>query len=133
MKTMTYLLASLIAIVPGFCQTLTQGERDRALSELYASRKVFLDSVAGVTDAQWNFKPAPDVWSIAECAEHIAVSEDQLMGFVHKLMESPAEPDKRALAKGNDETVLKATADRSHKAKARSFWSRRIARPRRRR
>jgi hypothetical protein len=118
MNMTTCLLASLIATVPGFCQTLTQGERDRALSELYATRKVFLDSVAGLTEAQWNFKPAPDVWSIAECAEHITLSEDLIAGRARQMMESPAEPDKRALTKGKDEAILKGAADRSQKFKA---------------
>jgi hypothetical protein len=118
MKTTFCLLLSLVSLVPGFAQTLTQGERDRALSELYASRKQFLDSVAGLTEAQWNFKPAPAVWSIAECAEHIAVSEDLLLDMLPKLLQSPSEPQKRAEVKGKDEFVLKAMVDRSHKFQA---------------
>src|SRR5438045_3372548 len=72
------LIVSLVLTIaaPAFGETLTQGERERAMSELHATRKQFLDSVAGLSDAQWNFKPAPDVRSVAEVAEHIAVSED---------------------------------------------------------
>src|SRR5438270_4477052 len=112
------LFLSLVSLISGFAQTLTQGERDRALSELYASRKQFLDSIAGLSEAQWNFKPAPNVWSIAECAEHITVSEDMLNDTVPKLLQSPAEPQKRAVVKGRDEFLLKAMVDRSHKAQA---------------
>jgi hypothetical protein len=118
MKMILCLALSLIATTAGFAQTLTQGERDRALSELYVSRKQFLDSVAGLSEAQWNFKPAPAVWSIAQCAEHIAVSEDLLLNSLPKLMQSPAEPQKRAEVKGKDELVLKQTLDRSHKFQA---------------
>jgi hypothetical protein len=119
MKTSFCLMLSLVALVPGFAQTLTQNERNRALSELYASRKVFLDSVAGLTEAQWSYKPAPDVWSIAECAEHIALSEDLLFGVVsEKVMKSAADPDKAAAVKGKDEMVLKGVIDRSQKFKA---------------
>jgi hypothetical protein len=118
MKMILCLALSLIAITAGFAQTLTQGERDRALSELYVSRKQFLDSVAGLSEAQWNFKPAPAVWSIAECAEHIAVADDLLLNGLPKLMQSPAEPQKRAEVKGKDELVLKQTLDRSHKFQA---------------
>src|SRR5436190_20236160 len=107
MKITFGLLLSLISLTVGFAQTLTQGERDRALSELYASRKQFLDSIAGLTEAQWNFKPAPNVWSIAECAEHIALSEDLLLDSLPKLMQSPSEPEKRAVVKGKEEFVLK--------------------------
>jgi hypothetical protein len=118
MKTTLCLLLSLASLTPAFAEPLTQGERDRALSELYATRKQFLDSVAGLSDAQWNFKPAPNVWSIAECAEHIAVSEDLLLSTLPKLLQSPAEPQKRAAVKGKDEIVLKAMVDRSHKFQA---------------
>jgi hypothetical protein len=118
MKTILCLALSLIGTTAGFAQTLTQGERDRALSELYVSRKQFLDSVGGLSEAQWNFKPAPAVWSIAECAEHIAVSEDMLLSSLPKLMQSPAEPQKRAEVKGKDELILKQTVDRSHKFQA---------------
>jgi len=118
MRITCCLLSALVAVAPVFAEGLTQGERDRALSELYASRKQFLDSIAGLTEAQWNFKPAPNVWSIAECAEHIALSEDLLLDSLPKLMQSPSEPEKRAVVKGKEEFVLKAMLDRSHKAQA---------------
>lgn len=119
MKTTLCLYLCLAAsLAPGFAASLTQGERDRALSELYASRKQFLDSLAGLTEAQWNFKPAPGVWSIAECAEHIAATEDLLLDGLPKMMQSPADPGKRAEVKGKDERVLKETLDRSQKLKA---------------
>jgi hypothetical protein len=118
MRTTFCLLAALLCLPPVFAQSLTQGERDRALSELYAGRKQFLDSIAGLTEAQWNFKPAPNVWSIAECAEHITVSDDFLLESLPKLVKSPAEPEKRAQVKGKDEFILKAMVDRSHKAQA---------------
>ena len=111
-------MLGLLSLAPGFAETLTQGERDRALSELYASRKQFTDSVAGLTEAQWNFKPAPAVWSIAECAEHIALAEDLLLDSLPKLMQAPAEPQKRAEVKGKDELVLKGAVDRSQKFQA---------------
>jgi hypothetical protein len=118
MRTTNLLLAALVCITPVFAEGLTQGERDRALSELYVGRKQFLDSIAGLTEAQWNFKPAPNVWSIAECAEHIAVSDDFLLESLPKLVKSPAEPEKKAQVKGKDDFMLKAMVDRSHKAQA---------------
>lgn len=118
MRTFLPLALSLLSFTAAFADPLTQGERDRALSELYASRKQFLDSVAGLTEAQWSFKPAPNVWSIAECAEHIAVSEDVLFGRVAAILQSPAEPEKRAQAKGKDALVLQGMLDRSRKFQA---------------
>jgi uncharacterized damage-inducible protein DinB len=118
MRTMLCCLFTLSAITPAFAQSLSQGDRDRALSELHASRKQFLDSVADLTEAQWNFKPAPEVWSIAECAEHITLSEDLIMGVVRKALASPADPAKKEEVKGKDQKVLEAVVDRSQKFKA---------------
>ncbi|MCL5745994.1 MAG: DinB family protein [Acidobacteria bacterium] len=112
-------LCFLLAFSSLFAQMLTEGERGRALSELQGTRKLFLDSVADLSDAQWNFKPDARTWSIGECAEHIALSEDELFAMVtNKIMKSPADPAKRAETKGKDETVLRIIADRSKKSQA---------------
>jgi hypothetical protein len=95
--------------------TLDNGERDRAMSYLHSSRKLFLDATDHLTPAQWSFKPAPERWSIAEVAEHLALTEDYLFGFVQKLAQGPAE-DKKTTA--TDADVLKKMTDRSVKAQA---------------
>lgn len=118
MKLFTTLTIALAMVVPCLADSLTPDERNRAMSELHASRKGFLDSVAGLSEAQWNFKPDPEVWSIAECAEHIAVSEDKMFELIGKMMKSPADPSKKQEAQGKDEIVLKAVPDRSQKFKA---------------
>src|SRR6202011_1383100 len=80
----------LAAIVcPVAAEPLTQGERDFAMSSMQATRKLFLDSVAGLSAAQWNFKAAPERWSIAECAEHIALSEDMLANMAKGTLKNP--------------------------------------------
>jgi len=97
-------------------QTLTQHEREFAMSHLHASRKIFLDAVAGLTPEQWNFKPSPERWSVAECAEHITVSEDFIFGLIqNQILKSPAAPEKRAEVKGKDEAVVQQIPDRSQK------------------
>src|SRR5436190_160038 len=99
--------------------TLTPEERTRAIDYLSQTRKDFLASVDGVSDAQWKFKAAPDRWSIAETAEHITVAEQMIWDLISgKIMKSPAAPEKRAEAKGKEEKILAAIPDRSHKAQA---------------
>ena len=116
MNKLLIVSAVLSIAAPAFAETLTQGERERAMSELHATRKQFLDSVSGLSDAQWNFKPAPDVWSVAEVAEHIAVSEDMIFKVVtEQVMKTPAAPEKKAEVKGKDELVLEKTVDRRKK------------------
>lgn len=97
-------------------QVLSPNERVRAVAELEASRKVFLDATRGLSPAQWNYKPSPDRWSIAECSEHIALAEDVIFGAVtDQLMKTPAEAPAGA---SRDEEILKAVEDRSQKFKA---------------
>jgi hypothetical protein len=99
--------------------TLTKEERDRAMDYLKQTQKDFLASIEGVSEAQWKFKAAPDRWSIAETAEHIALTEQTIWELVSgKIMKSPPTPEKRAEAKGKDETILTVIPDRSRKAQA---------------
>ena len=112
----------LVTVAALSADSLVQGERDRAMSHLHATRKFFLDSVANLTAAQWNFKAAPDRWSIAECAEHIAVSEDSLFDLVtKKIMVAPPSASVPTNQKEIDEPLLKRLVDRSEKAQAPEF------------
>ena len=100
-------------------KTLTKEERDRAIEYLKQTQKDFLAATEGLSDAQWKFKAAPDRWSIAETAEHIAVTEQTIWELVSgKIMKSPATPEKAAEAKGKDEIILSKVPDRSKKAQA---------------
>src|SRR6266403_228164 len=69
------LAAPMFAGGPG---TMNEAERAFLIEQLELSKKNMLASIAGLTEAQWRFKPAPNVWSVAECAEHIILSEDFL-------------------------------------------------------
>ncbi len=118
MKKLLLLLA-VAAAVPLCAETLTQDERDFAVSNIQASRKMFLDSIANVSEAQWKFKPAPDRWSIAECAEHIALSEDGLLELVtQKILKSEAVARENPASRAQDEAILKLVRDRGKKANA---------------
>jgi len=102
--------------------TLSAEERENALKSLQATHDAFLQSIAGLSEKQWRFKPGPDRWSVAEVSEHIAISESTILGMVQgKIMTSPADPAGRAEVAGKDEMVLKMVPDRSHKAQAPEF------------
>lgn len=85
---------------------------------LKQTRQEFLDATKGLSNGQWKFKAAPDRGSIAETAEHIALTEERIWGLIGKTMKAPAAPEKRAAVKGKDEIILKAIPDRSTKADA---------------
>jgi len=116
MKKLICIFPLTLAVAPLFAATLTQADRDRAIAELTASRQQFLDSVAGLSPAQWNFKPDEKTWSVAECAEHIALSEDLIFGSVTRIVQAPAAPDQKSAV--TDDFILKALVNRSHKFQA---------------
>ena len=71
-------------------QDVTNLEREQALHYLAETRAGVIEAVKGLSDAQFNFKPAPDRWSVAECLEHIAIVEDlALNGIRPRLEKSP--------------------------------------------
>ena len=99
-------------------QSLSAADREKALKYLESTKQGVADATAGLSAAQWNFKPAPDKWSIAEVIEHIAAAEDFLRArIVEKVMVGPARPAGENVAE-IDEMVLKMVPDRSHPAQA---------------
>jgi hypothetical protein len=72
---------------------ITDKERETALALLARSRTAVLNAVAGVTDDQARWKPAPERWSILEYVEHLAVSDDALVALVKRSLQSPAQPE----------------------------------------
>ena len=113
------LLAVAMLLMPAADQTLSPAEREHAVAELESSRTAFLEATNGLSEAQWNFKPAPDRWSIAECAEHIGVTETFILSLItEKALKGPAEPEKRAMVQGKDSTMMTMAVDRSAKFKA---------------
>ena len=117
-RILTIAIVLLCAATSAFSQTLTAADRDPALQYLESTRQAVPDATAGLSEAQWNCKPAPDRWSIAEVVEHIAAAEDYLMGMVtSQVMKAPARPagdDVKAI----DDMVVTKVPDRSRKAQA---------------
>jgi len=118
--TSLLVLVSLLVVAgaPLRAESLTKAERERLVNHLQKTRQFLLDEVAGLSEAQANFKPAEDRWSIAECAEHITLSEDFLRGAVGQAMQAPAAPERKEELKGKEDQVLQFVTDRSQKFQA---------------
>lgn len=113
--------AAVIAILAGAvgarAQEVSQAEKDRALQYLESTKKNIQEATKGLSEAQWNFKPGPDRWSVAQVMEHIAAAEDFLRGLIQEqVMKAPADPSRDL--KKTDDAVLAMVPDRSHKAQA---------------
>jgi hypothetical protein len=100
-------------------QQLTQTDRDWALQYLESTKATLLAATKGLTEAQWNFKPVPDRWSVAQVMEHIAASEDFVRDDLlkEKVMVSPPGQADRDVKK-IDQAVLTMIPDRTRKAQA---------------
>jgi hypothetical protein len=116
-RTLFALLAAAFFSATANAQTLSQAEKDKALQYLETTKQEVLASVKGLSPAQWNFKSAPDRWSVAECMEHIASAEDFLRGMItEQVMKSPAVPGRDAAK--IDEGIMKMVPDRTVKRQA---------------
>jgi hypothetical protein len=111
-----FLLATFFSAASN-AQELSQADKDKTLQYLEATKKGVLAAVEGLSSAQWNFKSAPDRWSVAECMEHIASAEDFIRGLItDQVMKSPAAPG-RDVAK-IDEGIINGVPDRTVKRQA---------------
>jgi len=95
-------------------QNKTQS-KEELLKYMQQTRKDFEKSVKGLSDAQLNFKPAPDKWSVKEVSEHIALAESFLGDAAQKVLTTPVADKKSDV---NDAQFQAKITDRSKKAQA---------------
>jgi hypothetical protein len=111
--------ATASTAAPASSNKLTPAERDAALKDLETTRQAFVASIKGLNDAQMRWKPSPDRWSVAEVAEHIAISEERLFGMItQKIMIEPPNKDLLAQVDRDDDKLRRAVVDRSTKRQA---------------
>jgi len=109
----------ILTAAPILAGGISDSERASLIDHLNKTKAKFHAAVAGLSEAQYNFKAAPERWSIAECAEHIAVSEDMIRSLVtDRVLKTPASPDNIAVRVKNDAMILTGLTDRSQKFKA---------------
>ncbi len=118
---MKKLLALAILAAPMFAAsngTLTDAERTYLVEQLEMSKKGMIASISGLTQAQWEFKPAPAVWSVKECAEHIILAEDYIFGASQGILKSPAVDRPERSNAQVDRMLVAGVQDRTQKATA---------------
>ena len=125
-RTMMWLLGAALLLVaaaagPAQAQNLTKADREQLVNYLKETRDNLQKATKGLSAEQLNFKAAPERWSVAECLEHIAASEDLLFGMIQeKVMKSPAPEVAFDAAKlhETDAKIKMMITDRSQKAQA---------------
>lgn len=112
--------SSFIAPYPTGIKSVKE-DKTLLITQLQQTRDNLLKDIQGLTDAQLEYKPAPDRWSVIECLEHITLIEKAIWEGEQHLMQAPANPEKRKEIKTTDEQIIKNVEDRSHKVKAPDF------------
>ena len=114
-KHISVLLACAAMASPSLSAApLSNTDRQQLLDHLYKTRQLLVETLRGLTSEQLNFKPAPDRWSILQCAEHLTLAEPFLMTRVEK--GTPVEKGKPAVP--TDDTILKDWGTAAEKVKA---------------
>jgi hypothetical protein len=96
---------------------ITDKERKVAIDLLQQTEQGVIHAIAGLSDAQLNFKPAPDRWSVLECIKHIAVSEQSLWHVTDSAIRGAVNPEKRSEIKTTDEQLVQMVESREKKVK----------------
>ncbi|MEO9484794.1 MAG: DinB family protein [Ekhidna sp.] len=120
MKKTILTLAILLTVSVALSQTtISNTERKKALTHLKATQSELVSLVNGLEENQVNFKMDENSWSIAECLEHIAISEKNLIGMIQGGLEGESDPSKRSEVAMSDDQILGLITSREQKVKTR--------------
>ena len=119
-RTNGYVLLILL-VLTGFAgrvtnDTLNSKERRYLITHLKDTRANLLQSVQGLSDAQLDYKPAKDGWSVRQCLMHIIMVEKTFTTLANETLKQPS--DKSKTSKINDEELVAAMTNRTKKFSA---------------
>lgn len=117
MKRLSILLTALFFGFTAGNNSITEQERKTAVDLLQQTEQGVIKSVEGLSDAQLNFKPAPDRWSVLECVKHIAITEQALWHVTDSVLHQNANPEKRSEIKATDDQIVPMIESRTKKVK----------------
>ncbi len=89
---------------------ITAAERAKGMYFMEAANRKLFAAVEGLTPEQWNFKPAPDRWSVAETLEHLTIIQDVVLGILAKLNTGAVAPAGHTSRHTDQIFEIKATA-----------------------
>ena len=120
-RTSVLLFTILMAAAGAYGQTISQDDRQKLINHLERTRNGVIEATKGLSDAQLNFKAGPFRWSVAQCVEHIALSEGFLFRIgTEQALKTPVQATRKLqqqIADG-DAFILKNIPDRSSRFQA---------------
>jgi len=117
MKYLSTAICLFVTVAAFAADAPAASDRDALIAQLQRTESRFLASVEGLSEAQWSYKPAPERWSVAECAEHITAAESFIRNLVADSMKGELAADVAGTT-NQDQKILTFLVDRSTKFKA---------------
>lgn len=118
MKKIILPIVLLVLVGFGLVTTgISDEERDMTTAELMKTQERLTSVVGGLNEMQLAFKPTAESWSIAECVEHLAISEEMIGGMLQGALKTPADATKRDSVKISDEKLMGMISSRDKKVK----------------
>jgi hypothetical protein len=118
MKRITLSLLVLALVSFSIITTgLTDAERKMAADHLTKTHERLISTIDELTDEQLNFKATPESWSIAECVEHLTISENMFNGMLQGALKTPANTALRDSVTMPDEQLIDMISSRAQKVK----------------
>ena len=121
MKRILLSLANLVLISSTLlAQThLSAEDRSKAIDYLKETQSAYLKVVKDLSDEQLKFRSDEESWSVAECVEHIAASEQSFFDLVEMTLKTDPDPSLRSEVKLSDQEVIGIMENREQKVKTR--------------
>lgn len=102
---------------------LTPDERKFAIDYLNKTRARLLKDVEGLSTAQLYYRPDDTSWSVAQCVEHITLSEDLVKQWIQGGLHQPAAPQRTTEERYTPQSLIVIVTDRSqNRAKTGGPW-----------
>ena len=94
MQCRGFLVSGLLcfAIAQARAESISNGDRAFLVAHLEMTREFVIDSTRGLTKEQWLFKPGPLQWSVAQCVDHLAATEEYVLKMVRERVLIADEP-----------------------------------------
>ena len=122
MTRITFLMFTILLAAAGaYGQTISQDDRQKLINHLEKTRTGIVEATRGLSAAQLDFKASPFRWSVAQCVEHIALSEGFLFQIAtERALKAPAQATRKTAQQivEADNFLLKNIPDRSSRFQA---------------
>lgn len=92
---------------------ITDEEFTTLVADIDEAQDTLIGLITGMSDEQWNFRSAPDRWSVAECVEHIVRTEQAVLAGIQAAAAGPPNPEWYAQTNGKNMLVRQAVLTRN--------------------